>query len=395
MDYKISVVVPVYNVAPYIRECLDSIIAQTIKEIEILVIDDGSTDGSSIICDEYGEKYKCVKVIHQTNQGLTVTRRAGVNAALGEYVGFVDGDDWIDSDMYEELLRVADDEGVDIVTSGIIREFEDVSNKPILQDSLEKGKYFVSDVDFLQSIWLNYSSDRWLNGSLCNKVFKNKIIKEVLNSVPNNVNGCMDDTVCVAGTVLASKSVYITKICKYHHRERKDSYSHAINKNIFEQISHAYNALDSIVKNSDYYSLLYPKLIELIFINIFDGFKHGFDYSAEFLPKYFVRIDDQVELGANIILYGYGEVGKSLYRQLIAEKKYNVIAVADKKAEEIIDLENCIMPEAIDRIEADYVLIGVKSKESAEKITQELKNLGVKKMMIWKKPIFIMDYYKI
>ncbi len=98
-----SVIVPVYNVAPYLRECLDSLVGQTCRDREILLVDDGSTDGSGAICDEYAAKDSCVTVIHQENQGLSGARNTGLNLASGEWIAFVDSDDWAEPDMLEKL----------------------------------------------------------------------------------------------------------------------------------------------------------------------------------------------------------------------------------------------------------------------------------------------------
>ena len=103
----ISVIVPVYNVKPYIAKCLDSIMRQTYTNIEIIVVDHGSTDGSEHICDEYANKDQRIIVIHQKNGGLAAARNTGIDAAHGEYLGFVDSDDFIEPFMYEKLLTAA------------------------------------------------------------------------------------------------------------------------------------------------------------------------------------------------------------------------------------------------------------------------------------------------
>lgn len=114
----ISVIVPVYNVEKYIEKCLDSILCQSYSELEILVVDDESTDGSGAICDRYTKKDSRFQIYHKKHGGLSEARNFGLRHAAGEYVAFVDGDDFIDEDMYEELLRGMD-EFTDIVTCGI------------------------------------------------------------------------------------------------------------------------------------------------------------------------------------------------------------------------------------------------------------------------------------
>lgn len=103
-DGLISVIIPVYNVAEYLDQCLETVCSQTYKKLEIILIDDGSTDGSGRICDEWRSKDDRILVIHKENGGVSSARNEGLKAATGEYVGFVDSDDWLELDMYEKLV---------------------------------------------------------------------------------------------------------------------------------------------------------------------------------------------------------------------------------------------------------------------------------------------------
>ena len=99
-NVKISVIIPVYNVIDFLKECLGSVLNQTYKNLEIILVDDGSTDGSSQICDEYKKKDRRIQVIHKENGGLSDARNAGIKIAQGEYFSFIDSDDWIHEDTY-------------------------------------------------------------------------------------------------------------------------------------------------------------------------------------------------------------------------------------------------------------------------------------------------------
>lgn len=122
---KISVIIPVYNAEKYLRCCLDSVTGQTLRDIEIICVDDGSTDQSSQIIETYAKKDDRIKVIHKENGGLVLARKAGVTEASGAYVGYVDSDDWIEPDMYENLYEKVCEHGCDIVASGLFRQFSD------------------------------------------------------------------------------------------------------------------------------------------------------------------------------------------------------------------------------------------------------------------------------
>ena len=119
---KVSIIVPVYNVEKYLSKCLDSIVNQTLKDIEIICINDGSVDNSQSVLEAYAKKDTRIKVINQENLGLSCARNKGIDIAQGEYIGFVDSDDWIDLEFYEELYNNAINTQSDIAASSILRK---------------------------------------------------------------------------------------------------------------------------------------------------------------------------------------------------------------------------------------------------------------------------------
>ena len=117
-DILISVIVPVYNVEAYLPRCVDSILNQTYSNLEIILVDDGTKDDSDKICDDYAEKDRRIRVIHKENGGLSSARNAGIDIARGEYLAFVDSDDWIEPDALESLLRTAREQQTELVIAG-------------------------------------------------------------------------------------------------------------------------------------------------------------------------------------------------------------------------------------------------------------------------------------
>ena len=161
MNPKVSVIVPVYNASKYLNKCIESLISQTLKEIEIILVDDGSTDDSKEIIKEYSKSDSRVKLILQENSGPSKARNSGIKEAKGVYIAFVDADDWVDSDTYNDMYNAAVQSNSDIVFTDILYEFDDTeknfikeyqinSNQPInknmiresiLPDFLHKGSY--------------------------------------------------------------------------------------------------------------------------------------------------------------------------------------------------------------------------------------------------------------
>ena len=180
-EVLLSVIVPAYNVAEWLPRCLDSILSQTYSNIEVVVIDDGSTDDTSQIIDDYAVRDLRIRAFHQQNKGLVETRERGIKEAKGTYIGFVDGDDEITPEMYEKLIKNALLYNAQISQCGILYCFYDGRRKPVQGT----GKLTVFDrVDGCKALLLGTE----MEPSLCNKIYLSTLLKEsCLNlSVVNN-----------------------------------------------------------------------------------------------------------------------------------------------------------------------------------------------------------------
>lgn len=160
-EILISVIIPVYNVEKFLEKCLESILKQTLKEFEVLLINDGSTDRSLEICHKFQQKYpNIIRVFNNQNQGSSISRNQGINEAKGEYIQFIDSDDWIEETMFEEMYRKIKKDNSDIVISGYIREDRILnSNLEMIPITSKSDKYF----------WL---SDKALIPYTPNKLYK-------------------------------------------------------------------------------------------------------------------------------------------------------------------------------------------------------------------------------
>ena len=171
----ISVVVPIYNIENYIRKCIESIQNQTYKKIEIILVDDGSTDLSGKICDEYALNDSRIKVIHKKNGGLVSARKVGIENAEGMYATYVDGDDWIESDMYEKLLNQIVD--ADIIISGKIRDYGDHSVYE--RNKIPEGIYNADDLKNIIYATMMYTG-RFYERGISPQIYQNLYVKEIL-----------------------------------------------------------------------------------------------------------------------------------------------------------------------------------------------------------------------
>ena len=163
----ISVIVPVYNVEKYIRACLDSIINQTYRDLEIILVDDGSTDNSGVICDEYAQKDTRIQVIHKENGGQSVARNIGLQKAKGEFIGFVDSDDSIELDMFESLFSAIQD--VDIAICG----YNLVTGDKRIESGLLGQNKTLNQAELWKEIFGN------LNNAVWNKLFRRELLSGI------------------------------------------------------------------------------------------------------------------------------------------------------------------------------------------------------------------------
>lgn len=200
----ISIVVPVYNVADYLNECVDSLLAQKYKDVEIILVDDGSTDNSGKICDEYSKKNRIIRVIHQKNGGLSAARNKGLSVAKGKYICFVDSDDYVLPGYLDEMLKVVKKKNADICVCGF--------GETIPQEKTISGQD--ATIQFL-------TKQENLDILAWNKLYRLSIFKNFDITYPEGKNN-EDNLTTYKLYAHANKVSYIAKSL-YYYRERENS----------------------------------------------------------------------------------------------------------------------------------------------------------------------------
>ncbi|MDR3273468.1 MAG: glycosyltransferase [Flavobacteriaceae bacterium] len=211
MPYKISVIVPVYNVEPYLRKCLDSLVNQTMKDIEIVLVNDGSTDNSQQIVDEYAESFSFVKSIIKENGGLSDARNEGVQAAEGEYLAFVDSDDWISEDMMLEMYKLAKKHKAEIVFCNLQKVDENGQVFRQLPQLPQLPEKIVLKEDF--TVFGEMSC------FACNKIFKRELFDEI--EFPKGIH--FEDIATIPRLFFKASTVAKTDRYFYQYFERTGS----------------------------------------------------------------------------------------------------------------------------------------------------------------------------
>ena len=222
-DILVSVIVPVYNVEEYLGRCVDAILAQSYRNLEIILVDDGAKDSSGRICDEYAEKDPRVRVIHKKNGGLSSARNAGIDIARGDYLEFVDSDDWIEPDAVESLLELAVAHQVELVLGGRWDVSSRTGNKK--KGLCPRKQEVISGEELVGRIF------RWDNcdSSACDKLFSRRLFREV--RFPEGVV-CEDVPVMYRIVLDAGRVALLDRpVYNYYHRSGSITYTGVSEKN--------------------------------------------------------------------------------------------------------------------------------------------------------------------
>ena len=206
----ISVIVPVYNVEPYIRQCLDSIINQTYQNLEIILVDDGSPDNCGAICDEYARSDKRIMVLHKENGGVADARNAGLAASTGKYIGWVDPDDWIEADMFEYLLSNAERYSSDIAVCGRVEQYPQRTRIRTWDE-----QQLLNTEQALQQLVINNQMGSYLWDKLWER--------ELYGGIEFPKGRTFEDISIMHRLFVKANRVLCLPEIKYHYRQRNDS----------------------------------------------------------------------------------------------------------------------------------------------------------------------------
>lgn len=268
----ISIIVPVYNVEKYIKQCVDSIIAQTYKNIEIILVDDGSPDNCPEICDAYAKSDSRVKVVHKKNGGIMSARQAGLKAALGEYIGFVDGDDWIEPDMYAHFADAIDTYQPDMALCEFYFSYPEEEGL----SSQQMSKPFFLKEDMKREIYPTMLfKDKFysfgVNPCCWSKVFKKELLERVLYNITTSIK-IGEDAAFVYPCLLKAENVAYLDRFLYHYRINQKSMTKAYDINLENTILIPYDILRNTFDEDAYnfssqlnYYLLY--LVNMVIRN--------------------------------------------------------------------------------------------------------------------------------
>lgn len=275
MAIKVSVIVPVYNAASTLRKCVDSLLAQTLKDFEMLLVDDGSTDESSAICDEYAGKDSRVKAFHKANGGVSSARQFGIDHAQGEYTIHADPDDWVEPEMLEELYKKAKEIDADMVICDYWENGPDIQKKVVQKPaSLNAGTV-------LQELFTH------LHGSTCNKMIRKSCYTKYGVRFPMGINYCEDLYVCSSLLKHDIRVAYLPKaFYHYYNDTSKDSLSRHYDEKTLQRDLQIRNLFDQLLLGLDVHHRAVNTLMASAVCNAFYAGYHTFT-SREFRKNFY------------------------------------------------------------------------------------------------------------
>ena len=372
----ISVVVPIYMIDKYVGICIESLLNQTYKNLEIILVDDGSKDRCSEICDLYATKDARIKVIHKENGGLVSARKAGVLAATGRYIGFVDGDDWVGAGFYQSLYNAISQNDCDVAIAGFSRDlfnqtksiyntvpsgyYEGESLKKVFKEMISYGEFYRHGI----------STYHW------NKLFKREVILKHQLEISDDVS-IGEDAVVVYATLLDCKRICITDNCAYHYRQREDSMLKSSVDFEMEmvRVRALYNNLSVAVSNHPQEYNLQQQVDDFItgiFIIRSGGFLSSKEDGLDNFPF------GCTLSGKRVVLYGGGTFGQQLMKRFVKDSSCDIVGWLD---DDYWEYRRCCLNvdpvETITSIDFDYAIIASLDKTYLKSAIRRLKDYGV------------------
>ncbi len=380
MSDLISIIVPIYNAAQYLNQCIESILGQTYDKLEIILIDDGSTDDSAKVCRWYQERDSRIKLISQKNGGSVSARKAGLREAKGIYIGFVDADDYIEPKMFERLHQKLKELDVDFIHSGKIT------------GNAIHCNYDEGIVDFTVHSRVEYFREhifktQKMDYPLWSKLFKADLVKKAFLSL-NDEQCYGEDLLCMCNYLSQCRKFYMLKEAYYHYRVHEGTLSQL-------------NWFDTCIEENRLYTCVLKKLEENNWM--LECGQSVKQHCKDFIVNAMRRdklsgisiatyIFDEVEAlqGKKVILYGAGFIGWEYYYQIARSGLCEFVAWVDKEKYGIKNLITIEKPEKIKELTYDVILIAVKNQQTLASVKEDLTKMGIEDIetkTIWKEPV--------
>lgn len=383
----ISIIVPVYNVEPYLERSLGSIARQTYRDFETILVDDGSTDASGAVCDRFAASHVGVTVIHKSNSGATSARKAGLKRASGEFVASVDPDDWIEEDYFEKMAGMLEASGADMAVGNHFRDIG--SQSYLVRNRLPAGLYTREGI-LPQMIYTGEFFAFGLHPSLCTKLVRRSILEKIQPKVDEDIV-VAEDAVMVYASILEAEKVLVTDICGYHYVQRQGSLTKSERADDVRRLGLVFETMEGVFREKGVWDMLRSQVIQWKKFLFLERQIQVFDRKAadgSILVPY-----GGIAKGSRIVIYGGSALGQTIDRYIRRGNLAETVLWIDKAYGNFRrqGLPVC-PPEEIKNLhgEFDYVLLASVTESIVESMTEYLLGLQVPKQKIrWLTEAFV------
>ncbi len=374
MENGISVIVPVYNVRQYLPQCIESIQRNTFREIELILVDDGSTDGSGDVCEAYAREDNRIRVFHQKNKGPIAARRKGVEASRYAYVTFADADDFIAPVSYA-LAAPLMQNGVDIVIFGIIRYTDETAQKKeacIFSEGVY-GEKEIAERIWPVMIWDSGTGRCGIDPALWNKIVKRELAVLAYQTLTEDGFHYGEDVAVVYPMLKAARTIAIKDAAWYFHRQRTGGAvaGYLAEEAYFDKLYLLYRHLMRVLGDD----LQMARQIEAFYMHSVALRRRVFGDVTEQIRHLFPF--DRVEKGERIVLYGAGVVGRSYMEQLRKTSYCRVALWVDQNYEKLRPRLPVSSIAEICSASYDRIVIAIENEQVRAAVTARLAQMGV------------------
>lgn len=384
----VSIIVPIYNTQEFLPRCLDSILNQLYVNIEIVLINDGSTDDSLAVCEKYAAKDARIQIISQSNEGIIAAKKTGLKHCHGSYVMFVDSDDWIEPELLEKMVQAMQMSGCPLVCTNVYMDWEDFTIER--RNTIPSGSYESDEI----AKDLFYYKDTDTYGILpysVAKLYPKYLLKAVLDNINDDIRYAEDKAI-VFGFVFRNIKVCFTDDMYYHYCVRNGSACQSENQNFLVELTAFYKYTKKLFdehKEKEYllrqlgkYLLQESRLAVNKRLGLTTPDKPIYTHPFELDPSVFLSQKKK------IILYGAGKVGSDYRKQMADCANIQLCGWVDrnyaKYQKEGLDVQPV---ESVQETEYDSILVAVKKQEIFWEIRKELTDMGVaEEAIIWGRP---------
>lgn len=387
MGKLLSVIVPIYNSEQYLARCIESILGQKYRNIEVILLDDGSNDKSGEICDEFAQKDPRVIVFHDQNRGLSAVRSFGMSKATGDLVTFVDSDDWIEENMYFEMMEVEKQYQPDIISSGMI--YDNDQTQGIENDIFERGLYDRKLIENRVLPIMMYNpkcGSRAVNSSVCNKIFQKKLLIEIMRNLNKELTYGEDAAItylCIA----KANSIMFVGTAWYHYCPHQGSMSASFDVRSFEKIKKFADYMEVEFKKMGIWESMWYQLKQYIKLFLIPAIQviYGIDLSERQYRFPF----ELISRGSRIVIYGAGNVGKSYFKRFYDSNYGEIAGWVDKNYQSISRSGYYVTsPDEIRDMTFDYIVIAIEKENVAQNVKTFLNSMAIPiEKIVWTKPI--------